>query len=205
MPFRCFGTISTESSPLATSFAAGFSGEIDAGRAASHEPWHEAADHAPTRSAGIPSDPLHSAAGSAATAIDQAVDKAKVDRFEASNRTAPGSRGAMGPSFVIRGSSSPLATGAAPYAGGSPLRLDRINSAEVLGLARGVYFAYLSACSAGADPLGVVLAAAGGGRVVFEVPVLLPKEQFVPIDWLRSRNQGRGRGSRGSGLGRPTT
>ena len=82
------------------------------------------------------------------------------------------------------------------------MRLDRINSAEVLGLARGVYFAYLSACSAGAEPLGVVLAEAGGGRVVFELPVLLPRDQFVPIEWLRSRSQGRGRGSRGSAPGR---
>jgi len=189
---------------MATSVAAGFNGVIDAGRATRHEPWHEAADRAPTRSAGIPGDPLHGTAGSAATAIDHAVDKAKVDRYEASNRNAPGPRDPVSPSFVIRGSSSPMATGAAPYAAGSPLRLDRINSAEVLGLARGVYFAYLSACSAGAEPLGVVLADAGGGRVVFEVPVLLPKEQFVPIEWLRSRSQGRGRGSRGSGLGRPT-
>jgi hypothetical protein len=32
--------------------------------------------------------------------------------------------------------------------------------------------------------------------VVFEAPVLLPDEQFVPIDWLRNRSGGRNRPSR---------
>ena len=188
---------------MATSVAAGFNGVIDAGRETCHEPRHEVTDQPLSRGTGIAGDPLQAMASAPSTTINQAVDKAKVNHYEASNGNAPVPRGQVSPSFVIRGSSSPMATGAPPYGGSSPLRLDRINSAEVLGLARGVYFAYLSACSAGADPLGVVLAAAGGGRVVFEVPVLLPKEQFVPIEWLRNRSQGRARGSRGSGLGRP--
>ena len=35
------------------------------------------------------------------------------------------------------------------------------------------------------------------GRVVFDLPVLLPQEQFVPIDWLRGRTQSRARSPRG--------
>ncbi len=186
---------------MATSVAAGFNGVIDAGRQTRHEPRHEGPDQSLSNATGIAGDPLQAPATAPSPTNNQGVQKAKHD--EASNGNAPGPRGPLSPSFVIRGSSSPMAPGAPPYGGSSPLRLDRINSAEVLGLARGVYFAYLSACSAGADPLGVVLAAAGGGRVVFEVPVLLPKEQFVPIEWLRNRSQGRARGSRGSGLGRP--
>jgi hypothetical protein len=42
----------------------------------------------------------------------------------------------------------------------------------------------------------VLKAAATEGRVVFEAPVLLPDEQFVPIDWLRNRSGGRSRPSR---------
>jgi len=196
--FRCFGTISTESSPLATSFAAEFSGEIEAGLQPRPESCQDAAVGTPSRGNGISGEPLPAAIASAGPAVVNA----RVHHSEGSGRNGPGPRGPVSPSFVIRGSSSTLASGASPYGGATPLRLDRINSAEVLGLARGVYFAYLSACSAGAEPLGVVLAEAGGGRVVFELPVLLPRDQFVPIEWLRSRSQGRGRGSRGSAPGR---
>lgn len=36
------------------------------------------------------------------------------------------------------------------------------------------------------DPIGVVLTAnQRQGRVVFELPVLLPEEQFVPLDLIR--------------------
>jgi len=59
-------------------------------------------------------------------------------------------------------------------------RLDRINSAALLRQARGVYFAYLSGAAAAGEPLGMVLSGAGG-RVVFDLPVLLPDELFVPI------------------------
>ncbi|MFZ0408858.1 MAG: hypothetical protein WAM11_12220, partial [Cyanobium sp.] len=56
------------------------------------------------------------------------------------------------------------------------------------------------------DPIGVVLvhgaaepAALTRGRVVFSVPVLLPDEQFVPLDLLLARGQ-RFSGSRRSRL-----
>jgi hypothetical protein len=77
------------------------------------------------------------------------------------------------------------------------LRLDRINSSEVLRLARAIYFSFLASCPTGLDPVGIVLDGHGaGGRVVFDPPVLLPEEQFVPIDWLRARGYGRGRTNR---------
>ncbi|MBM5826023.1 MAG: hypothetical protein FJ054_11865 [Cyanobacteria bacterium M_surface_10_m2_119] len=41
-------------------------------------------------------------------------------------------------------------------------------------------------CPAGAEPCGVVLQGSKG-RVVFEQPVLLPDEQFIPMDLLRGR------------------
>lgn len=67
----------------------------------------------------------------------------------------------------------------------------------VLQLARQVYFRFLSSGPGGLEPAGIVLkAAATEGRVVFEVPVLLPDEHFVPIDWLRNRSVGRNRASR---------
>ncbi|MEB3319741.1 MAG: hypothetical protein VKI63_02220 [Cyanobium sp.] len=84
---------------------------------------------------------------------------------------------AVQPSFLIQGGSA-----SAPPA----LRLDRINSQEVLRQARSVLFHYQHDCPAGPEPCGVVLHQAGG-RVVFERPVLLPDEQFVPLELLRSR------------------
>jgi hypothetical protein len=92
------------------------------------------------------------------------------------------------PSFEIRG------------AVGVPLsspRWDRINSADVIARSRRIYYTYLENSGGGADPLGIVITGAGGGqgRVVFENPVLLPDEQFIPIELVRGRN-GRGRGSR---------
>jgi len=88
-------------------------------------------------------------------------------------------------------------------AGGAPLtaaglqpRWDRINSAEAIGRARRVYYAFLERCSGSSDPLGIVIAAdAGAGRVVFELPVLLPAEQFIPLELVRGR-QGRSRPNR---------
>jgi hypothetical protein len=66
------------------------------------------------------------------------------------------------------------------------LRLDRINSRVVLQQARQVLFLYQHDCPGGPDPLGVVLQGSAG-RVVFERPVLLPDEQFVPLELLRNR------------------
>jgi hypothetical protein len=89
------------------------------------------------------------------------------------------------PSFLIPGATASVSPS---------LRLDRINSSMVLRQARNVLFHYQHDCPAGPDPCGVVLQQAGG-RVVFERPVLLPEEQFVPLELLRSR-AGRQRPSR---------
>ena len=80
----------------------------------------------------------------------------------------------------------------------TPLRLDRINSRELLSSARQVYHAFLSTGPTGVEPAGVVMVGESRqGRVVFDLPVLLPQEQFVPIDWLRGRSQTRSRSPRG--------
>ena len=89
------------------------------------------------------------------------------------------------PSFQIRG------------AGGDPvpsLRLDRVNSRELFATARHVIFRHMESCPEGPDPIGVVLAEAGReagsrGRVVFSVPILLPDEQFIPLELLLARAQ----------------
>ena len=78
----------------------------------------------------------------------------------------------------------------------SPLRWDRINSGDLIARARKVYFTYLEQCPCGGEPLGIVLANQGElGRAVFEAPVLLPEEQFVPLDLIRG-GRGRPRSSR---------
>jgi len=107
----------------------------------------------------------------------------------------------ISPSFAIRGA-APAAGGPSSWTLLQP-RLDRINSAELLRLARAAYFGWLSGGGGSGDPLGIVLARAGAGRVVFELPVLLPGEQFVPIEWLRPRGQGRGRSGRSASPPRP--
>jgi hypothetical protein len=66
------------------------------------------------------------------------------------------------------------------------LRLDRINSQRVIQAARRVLFQALEHNPAGADPSGVVLHGTQG-RLVFDLPVLLPDEQFVPIELIRGR------------------
>jgi len=76
-------------------------------------------------------------------------------------------------------------------------RWDRINSAAVIGQARQVYFQFLERCSVQHEPLGVVITEPrnGQGRVVFELPVLLPEEQFIPLELVRGR-AGRSRSPR---------
>ena len=76
-------------------------------------------------------------------------------------------------------------------------RWDRINSAEVIASARRIYFHFLECSPTHPDPLGVVIAQASGGqgRVVFELPVLLPEEHFIPLELVRGRS-GRSRSSR---------
>ena len=76
----------------------------------------------------------------------------------------------------------------------SSLRLDRINSQQVLLQARGALFHYMDSCPSGRDPCGVVLQGKRC-RVVFELPVLLPDEQFVPLGLIRTPTT-RGSGGR---------
>ena len=96
------------------------------------------------------------------------------------------------PSFTIAGAAS----SAAPV-----LRLDQIDSQQVLRAARHVLFQYQHQCPLGRDPFGVVLQ--GGvqgqpgqqGRVVFDTPILLPDEQFIAMEWILGRSK-RGQGPR---------
>ncbi len=98
------------------------------------------------------------------------------------------SKPASTPSFEIRGATSQ---------GAGTIRWDQIDSGQVLKRARRVYFHYVEQCPAGSEPLGIVLQLASSqGRVVFETPVLLPEEQFVPLDLIRVRS-GRPRAMRG--------
>jgi hypothetical protein len=64
-----------------------------------------------------------------------------------------------------------------------------MNSAAVIAQARRIYFLFLERCSISQDPLGIVISHpdSGQGRVVFELPVLLPDEHFIPLDLLRGR------------------
>ena len=65
-------------------------------------------------------------------------------------------------------------------------RWDRINSAAVIAQARRIYFQFLEHSPSALEPQGIVLSP-GQGRVVFELPVLLPDEQFIRLDWVRAR------------------
>lgn len=127
--------------------------------------------------------------------------------FTTTNTSSPSDLrgGGASVSFVIQG-----ATGASSRLDPS-VRLDQIDSRTVIGRARTIYLQYMTRGFPGGEPLGVVLVedsfptqAGGrleaassslGGRVVFESPVLLPTEIYVPLEWLRGRGS-RGRGSR---------
>jgi len=74
--------------------------------------------------------------------------------------------------------------------------LDRVNSRELIAMARNVVYRHMENSPDGPEPLGVVLVEGGGepgsssrGRVVFTAPVLLPEEQFVPLELLLARAQ----------------
>ena len=92
------------------------------------------------------------------------------------------------PSFVIRG-----AVAAAVQPATLQPRWDRINSAVAIAAARRIYFLFLERAAGGSEPLGIVLAGlersdgTPDGRVVFEPPVLLPREQFIPLELVRGR------------------
>ena len=93
------------------------------------------------------------------------------------------------PSFEIRGAVGVSVSGP---------RWDRINSAAVIACARRVYHEYLASGCGCAEPSGLVIAtnpsdqSASLGRAVFEPPVLLPGEQYIPLELVRPRT-GRGR------------
>jgi hypothetical protein len=70
-------------------------------------------------------------------------------------------------------------------------------------VARSIFFRHLETCPEGPEPVGVVLpidtadpVSASRGRVVFALPVLLPEEQFIPLDLLLARSQRLGGGRR---------
>jgi hypothetical protein len=85
------------------------------------------------------------------------------------------------------------------------LRLDRINSRQLIRSARNVYYRFLEACPGAAEPVGVVMAkGTRQGRVVFEPPVLLQKEHFVPIEWLRLAGPRSRTARSGAAGGRPS-
>ena len=96
------------------------------------------------------------------------------------------------PSFEIRGAVGVSVSGP---------RWDRINSADVIACARRIYHDYVASGSVCAEPIGIVIAAtpsgqsASLGRAVFEPPVLLPGEQYLPLELVRPRT-GRGRNPR---------
>ena len=63
-----------------------------------------------------------------------------------------------------------------------------MDSRELIRLARQIYFKYLSDTPAGPEPMGVVVDLDhADGRVVFDSPVLLPEEDFVGFELIRSR------------------
>ena len=65
----------------------------------------------------------------------------------------------------------------------------------MIALARTTYFNYLADTPSGLEPVGAVVHLEHGeGRVAFEVPVLLPEEEFVGIELIRGRStRGRNR------------
>ena len=65
----------------------------------------------------------------------------------------------------------------------------------MIALARTIYFNYLADTPSGLEPVGAVVHLEHGeGRVAFEVPVLLPDEEFVGIELIRGRStRGRNR------------
>ena len=89
--------------------------------------------------------------------------------------------------------------GSSVQASGLQPRWDQINSAAVIAQARRIYYQFLERFGGHQEPLGIVISNPdnGQGRVVFELPVLLPDEHFIPLELLRGR-PGRSRSSRSS-------
>ena len=136
------------------------------------------------------------------------MDPVRSISFTTTNNTSSSTElrsGGASVSFVIQGAGG-------GHARPDPsVRLDQIDSRTVIGRARSIYLNYMTRGFPGGEPIGVVLAehiprvppgrrseSAGpslSGRVVFECPVLLPSEIYVPLEWLRGRGT-RGRGPR---------
>jgi hypothetical protein len=67
---------------------------------------------------------------------------------------------------------------------------------KILQIARRLYLQYLER-SCIPEPLGVVIINGGeSARLIFETPVLLPEEQFVPLELLRYKPQLKNRNRR---------
>lgn len=68
----------------------------------------------------------------------------------------------------------------------------------MIACARRIYHDYLASGCVCAEPIGIVIAATPSaqsvslGRAVFEPPVLLPGEQYIPLELVRPRTS-RGR------------
>ena len=80
---------------------------------------------------------------------------------------------------------------------GIPLspRWDRVNSRDLIARARAIYFRYLSESGKAVEPTGVVICGANGdGRVVFDLPTLLPHEEFLSTQLLRGKTARRSAG-----------
>jgi len=68
-----------------------------------------------------------------------------------------------------------------------------VNSQQLIANGRAIYFRYLSEAGRSSEPIGVVLCARSGeGRVVFELPTLLPHEDFLSTQLLRGKTPRRG-------------
>ncbi|CAK23576.1 Conserved hypothetical protein [Synechococcus sp. WH 7803] len=67
-------------------------------------------------------------------------------------------------------------------------RWDRVDSRRLIAVARKVYFKHLTTNGYSLDPLGVVVNGQhDDGRVVFEMPTLLPEEQFISAELIGLR------------------
>lgn len=68
------------------------------------------------------------------------------------------------------------------------MRLDQVDGRSLILAARRIYADFLVAAMGSGKPTGVVLLAdRRQGRVVFDPPVLLPDELFIPLEQLRAR------------------
>lgn len=211
MPFRRLGTISSDPATVSPWIRGQTHGSVAGFSAPSPTQAAAEADLGPQHASNAD---LSAACGAQVETVTVATPQAAATPIASADpgpSSAPGPaadrfrNGPAGPSFLIRGSqASQPAAGSSAGSGwstGQP-RLDRVNSVELLRQAREAYFIWLSHGASASEPLGIVLNGSGG-RVVFELPVLLPAELFVPIEWLRPRSGGRSRAGRSGAAPRP--